>query len=201
VDELSRYDAPIFLEVKGFSGSETPDVGSNCPEQRMAHNVVYLPEEDCMDRRVFLSLGSLIASPMLADNLFGQTARGPASKAEDEVRRAEQERFAAMLKADVGALDRLLGADLTYTHGDARVIDKAAFISDFKTGAFKYVTIEPNEMMVRVFGDVAVVTGGAAMHVVNNGTPANIKIRYTDVHVKRNGSWQMVAWEATRLPQ
>jgi len=51
-----------------------------------------------------------------------------------------------------------------------------------------------------VFGDVAVVTGGAGMHVVNQGVPADIKIRYTDVHVKRNGAWEMVAWEATRLP-
>ena len=74
-----------------------------------------------------------------------------------------------------------------YTHGDGRVIGKAAFIADFKTGAFKYTTIEPNDMTVRVFGDVAVVTGGAGMHVVNNGVPADIKIRYTDVHVRRNG--------------
>jgi ketosteroid isomerase-like protein len=105
-----------------------------------------------------------------------------------------------MLKPDVAALDKLLGDDLTYTHGDARVIDKSAFIADFKTGAFKYVMIQPNEMKVRVFGDVAVVTGGAAMQVVNNGVPATIKIRYTDVHVRRSGAWQMVAWEATRLP-
>jgi ketosteroid isomerase-like protein len=154
-----------------------------------------------MDRRVFLSM-SVLAVPALAGPLFGaERAQSNVSKAEDEVRRMERERFAAMLKADVAALDHLLGADLTYTHGDGRVIDKAAFLSDFKTGAFKYVTIEPQDMAVRVFGDVAVVTGGAAMHVVNNGADANIKIRYTDVHVRRNGSWQLVAWEATRLPQ
>jgi ketosteroid isomerase-like protein len=155
-----------------------------------------------MDRRIFFAMGALAVVPLLATPLLaGGEAQGTVSKPEEEVRRAERERFAAMLKADVGALDKLLGADLTYTHGDGRVIDKTAFISDFKTGAFKYVTIEPSDMAVRVFGDVAVVTGGAAMHVVNNGADAHIKIRYTDVHVRRNGSWQMVAWEATRLPQ
>jgi len=115
-----------------------------------------------------------------------------ASKDQEAVRKAEQDRFAAMLKADVAALDKLLGADLTYTHGDGRVIGKAAFIADFRTGAFKYTTIEPNDMAIRVFGDVAVVTGGAGMHVVNQGVPADIKIRYTDVHVKRNGVWEMI---------
>lgn len=129
----------------------------------------------------------------------GQAA--PARKDEDAVRQAERARFTAMVKADVAALDKLLAPELTYTHGDARVIDKAGFISDFKTGAFKYVTIEPNEMSVRVYGTVAIVTGGAAMHVVQNGKDAHIRIRYTNAHVNRGGAWQMVAWQATRLPQ
>jgi ketosteroid isomerase-like protein len=145
----------------------------------------------------------LVAAIALAGTLFAaQPALGQGAMSKDQmaVRKAENDRFAAMLKADVTALDRLLGADLTYPHGDGRVIGKAAFIADFKTGAFKYTTIEPADVTVRVFGDVAVVTGGAAMHVVNQGAPADIKIRYTDVHVRRHGAWEMVAWEATRLP-
>jgi|SRR5438552_3134328 len=145
----------------------------------------------------------LFAALALAGSLFAAQpglGQGALSKDQEAVRKAEHDRFAAMLKADVGALEKLLGADLTYTHGDGRVIGKAAFINDFKTGAFKYTTIEPNDMTVRVFGDVAVVTGGAGMHVVNQGVPADIKIRYTDVHVRRSGAWEMVAWEATRLP-
>ena len=158
-----------------------------------------------MNRRVFLSTGAAVATATIGGgNLFagqGTSAAGAASKDEADVRRAETERFAAMVKADVGALDKLLAPDLTYTHGDARVIDKAAFIADFKSGAFQYVSIEPNDMKVRVFGNTAIVTGGAAMHIIQNRTHANIKIRYTDVHVKHNGVWQMAAWEATRIPQ
>ncbi len=121
--------------------------------------------------------------------------------AEEQVRQAEHARFAAMIKADTAALDKLLAPELIYTHGDARRIDKAAFISDFKTGAFKYLTIDPKEINVKVYGDVAVVAGAAAMQIVNNGAPASIQIRYTNVHVKRNGAWQMVAWQATRIAQ
>src|ERR1051325_6447179 len=92
-------------------------------------------------------------------------ASGAAGGDEQAVRQAERDRFAAMVKADVPALDKMLGADLTYTHGDGRVIDKAAFLSDFKTGAFKYVSIEPGDMKVRIYGETAVVTGGAGMSV------------------------------------
>jgi ketosteroid isomerase-like protein len=129
------------------------------------------------------------------------SSRVAAQSAEEEVRQAERARFAAMVKADIGALDKLLAPDLIYTHGDARRIDKAAFISDFKTGAFKYVKIDPTEITVRVHGDVAIVAGAAGMDIVNNGAPASIQIRYTNVHVKRNGAWQMVAWQATRIAQ
>jgi len=145
--------------------------------------------------KLFFAAFALAGTLFAAIPTFGQAV----SKDQAAVRKAENDRFAAMLKADVTALDKLLGADLTYMHGDGRVIGKTAFIADFKTGAFKYTTIEPSDVTVRVFGDVAVVTGGAAMHVVNQGVPADIKIRYTDVHVRRNGAWEMVAWEATRL--
>jgi ketosteroid isomerase-like protein len=157
-----------------------------------------------MNRRVFLSGTAFVVATLLGGGhvLAGQgaAAASAASKDEADVRRAEAERFAAMVKADVTALDKLLAPDLTYTHGDARVIDKTAFIADFKSGAFQYVSIEPNDMKVRVFGDTAIVTGGAAMRIIQNGTPASIKIRYTDVHVKHGGVWQMAAWEATRVP-
>ena len=60
-----------------------------------------------------------------------------AQSAEQEVRKAESDRFAAMLKGDMAALERLLAPELIYTHGDGRVVDKAAFIADLKTGDFK----------------------------------------------------------------
>lgn len=149
-----------------------------------------------MNRRIFLGVAAMTA---IANQLVAGQAAAP--KDEEGVRQAERARFAAMVKADVGALDKLLAPELIYTHGDARRIDKAAFISDFKTGAFNYVTIEPSEMNVRVYGDVAVVTGAAAMHVVQDGKDAHIRIRYTNTQVRGGGGWQMVAWQATRIPQ
>lgn len=47
--------------------------------------------------------------------------------------RADNARFAVMLKGDIDALEKLLATELTYTHSNAAVQDKAAFISDMKT--------------------------------------------------------------------
>jgi hypothetical protein len=139
----------------------------------------------------------VVAAFLLVGLPFGVGAQ----TAEDDVRRAEQARFTAMLQNDVAALDRLLAPELSYTHGDGRLVDKAAFIADLKTGDFKYVSIDARPSRVRVFGDMAVVTGSAGMSVVNKGAPAQIRIAYTTTHLRRNGSWQMVAWHATRVAQ
>ncbi|HTG89177.1 MAG TPA: nuclear transport factor 2 family protein [Vicinamibacterales bacterium] len=149
-----------------------------------------------MNRRRFLA-GVVLLSSVVA----GVWVPAFAQSAEQDVRKAERDRFAAMLKNDVAALDRLLAPELIYTHGDGRVVDKAAFIADLKTGDFKYVTIDAGEPTVRVFGDAAIVNGTAGMSVVNKGAPAKIRIVYSTTQVRRNGSWQMVSWHATRLAQ
>ena len=136
----------------------------------------------------------------LAGTLFAaqapSTPGGAMSKDQEAVRKAEADRFAAMLKADVAALDTLLAADLTYTHGDGRVIGKAAFISDFKTGAFKYTTIEPNDVMVRVFGDVAVVT--CIGHFA--GPQFTGDLQFMRVWQRRDGHWRVIAATTTSVP-
>jgi Domain of unknown function (DUF4440) len=157
---------------------------------------------------LFFAAAAIPALAALPAVLRAQTPPAAASaaatatvKAEQDVRQAERDRFAAMVKADAGALDRLLAPELIYTHSNAQIQDKAGFIGDIKSGAIKYLSVDPSETNVRVFGSAAIVTGAAALHVIQNGTDLDIKIRYTNTQINRNGSWQMVAWEATRLPQ
>jgi ABC-type phosphate/phosphonate transport system substrate-binding protein len=137
-----------------------------------------------------LSIGALAKSPQAKEG----------SAAEQAVLKADNERFTAMLKADTAALEKLLADELSYTHSNAQVQDKAAFISDIKTGKIKYLTIEATDQKARVFGTTAIVTGGASVHVVQNGNDLTFKIRYTNTHLNRGGAWQMVAWQSTRLP-
>lgn len=55
-------------------------------------------------------------------------------------------------------------------------------------------------MNVRIFGTIPIVTGGAAVHVIQNGNDLKINIRYTNSSISRAGSWQMMACQSTRLP-
>jgi ketosteroid isomerase-like protein len=149
----------------------------------------------------FLVLGSVVLALVVLGLGFLDSPIAAQQPAGDDVRKTDAARFEAMRTRDLAALDRLLASDLIYTHGDGRVVDKAAFIADLKTGDFQYQAIQASDVNVRLLGDVAIVTGAAAMSVVNKGVPADIRIRYTNVHVRRNGAWQMIAWHANRLAQ
>ena len=60
------------------------------------------------------------------------------------------------------------------------------------------MSVDRGTPTVRVYGPTAVLTGSADM--VLRGQPDTIRLRYTLVYAKRDGRWQMVAWQSTRLP-
>src|SRR5260370_22521087 len=140
---------------------------------------------------------------VLALSLLAHAQTSATGKAEQRVLQAETERFAAMVSVDEPALKKLLADDLTYIHSSGLFQNKGQFIADLKSGAIKYVSVTPSETdwKVRVLGNTAVVNGLAAVHVVDHGNDVSFRLRYTTVHTNRSGSWQMIAWEATRVPQ
>ncbi len=114
----------------------------------------------------------------------------------DEIIVLEDRRIVAMTKGDVHVLEEILADDLIYTHTTARIDTKSSFIEAISSGRSNYRSVEREDVQVRQFGDSAVVTGHAKFHVGDN----NFQARFIDVYVKRNGAWQMVAWQSTRLP-
>lgn len=127
----------------------------------------------------------------------GTAATGP----EADVRAAEAARIEATVANDFDALERLLGDDLTYTHSNAQVDTKKQFIDILRSGRTRYRSIEPADVTVRVFGSVAILTGRAQVAVLSKGQPNEFALRFTSAWVQRDGRWQFVAWQSTRIPQ
>ncbi len=122
-------------------------------------------------------------------------------QAEQEIRQQETRRFEAIVRGDVAALDSILSDDLSYTHATGVYETKGEFIGKLKSGQLKYESLTPEDLQVRVYGTTGVVTGVARVRVRVQGEPLSFQLRFTDVYVKNGDRWQMVAWQATRLPQ
>jgi ketosteroid isomerase-like protein len=56
-------------------------------------------------------------------------------------------------------------------------------------------------MKVRVYGDMAVATYGSTDKGSYKGKDISGRFRWTDVFVKRNGRWEIVAGQGTRISQ
>src|SRR5262245_16618837 len=100
-----------------------------------------------MKRSVFAAILILVTAAAWAQT----------GKAEQQVLQAEKDRFAAMVKGDRAALEKLLADDLTYTHSTALLETKEQFIKSVTGGTIDYVSIVPSESdwKVRINGNKA----------------------------------------------
>lgn len=129
---------------------------------------------------------------------LGISAKVNAQNADEEaVKATEMQRFDAQVKKDFNALDALLSDDLVYTHSSGTTDSKTSYIQSIRDGKSVYEAIAPEEMKVRVYGKTAIING-----ICNIKMPtANLRLKYTDVYVKRKGKWQMVAWQSLKMAQ
>jgi uncharacterized protein (TIGR02246 family) len=141
---------------------------------------------------------ALLLGPAAATAVASEPA---ASQAEQAVRAAESQRFEALVRQDVPALKRLLADDLTYTHSSGLRQTRDEYLQDIASGKMVYRAIEPGVQRVQVMGATAIITGAAKMLVNTGGADRALELLYTDVHVKRDGRWQLLAWQSTIKPK
>jgi ketosteroid isomerase-like protein len=126
-----------------------------------------------------------------------------ADSASDEVLHAEQSRTAALISGDFAALDHLMADDVTYVHASGQRDTKESYLAALRSGVLSYQAWDAREVHVRVLGDVAVLNGiysvRAMDHRVSND-PIVIDLHFLTVYVRRDGRWQQVAWQSTRVP-
>lgn len=139
--------------------------------------------------------------PLLAITLCVMAAVRLAAQgtAEDSVRAAEQARGQALLQADTVALSRLVALEFVEISRLGQLRTRADNIRDIASGDLKLTAVKYDSLVVRIYGEVAVLRGIADNAGTFRGFPFSGKIRYTRVFVRRDGRWQAVAMQQTML--
>jgi ketosteroid isomerase-like protein len=125
----------------------------------------------------------------------GSSADGADEKA---IAQIEQDWATAMVKGDVGALERGLAKEWTLTE-DGQVTSRAQALAAFKSGAYKVESATIRELSVHVFGDAAIATMVTETKGTFMGKPVPPSSRSTDFFVKRDGQWQAVSTQNTAI--
>jgi len=122
------------------------------------------------------------------------------SASPESVEQVERRRFAAMAAQDIATLEPMLAEELRYVHSNGQLESKAQFLETIRSGRLRYLAIAVQELDVRSYEEIAVVSGLLTAEAQAGDQPVALTLRFTDVYVNRDGRWQLVAWQSARLP-
>ena len=153
------------------------------------------------NRCTALLLAVLMALPAFSAQHVAVHPRPPADSGDQETIReiVEMEREAreASLHRDADFSARTLSDDYVAITPLGTVTTKQDTVSARKSRQLRYDTIDVTDMVVRIYGDTAVVTARADVKGHQLGEDFSGPYRYTRVWVKKTGHWQAVSYQAT----
>ena len=140
-----------------------------------------------------LAFGVLAAVPALAPPAFASTVD------ETTVTQRTEAHRAALMAADAKALDRLSAPELSYSHSDGHIEDKATFIANATNGKTKWLSLAYNDTTVRVVGDAAIVRFKFVGENQTGDKKNQVNLGILMVWQKQHGTWKLLARCSTKL--
>jgi ketosteroid isomerase-like protein len=136
-------------------------------------------------------LGVLVAVPTYAQK---------PNATEQEVLKATQVlNEASLIKKDRATMERLYADDYMYLHSNGTVNNKSQEIAEYMSSDLKWTAHKSDDMKVRIYGNVAIVTGVSTLTGSAKGYVSGAR-NFTELWVRRNGRWQTVGGQSTIVP-
>jgi hypothetical protein len=146
-------------------------------------------------------LVSTIAVIMLALGVYAQTAPDAA-----ELTRLLKDFLDGASRNDAAMHDRFWAEDLIYTGSSGRRIGKADIMRDTRSAPTPKpgdpVTIySAEDIRIQQYGATAIVAFRLVGVTRRGDTSETANYLNTGTFLKRNGKWQVVSWQATKMPR
>ena len=108
---------------------------------------------------------------------------------------------AALVAADPKALGGLCAAELSYSHSDGHVEDKATFIKNATSGKSKLLSLEWKDPWIRVVGDVAIVRFNwlGERETIPDGKKSSTNLHILMNWQNQGGEWKLLSRASTKL--
>lgn len=145
---------------------------------------------------------SLIVALVVSSNVQAQTAPDAA-----QLTTLLNNFLAGAGRNDVEIHDNFWAEDLIYTGAAGRRVTKANIMTDLRkapaaaSASGPKTTYSAEEIRIQQYGDTAIVAFRLVATVERGVKTETSKFYNTGTFLKRNGKWQAVAWQATRLPR
>ena len=143
--------------------------------------------------------GMAVAVALMVAPAAAQTPVNP----EQELIKLESDWSQASIKRDGASLQQFYSDEYLFTDADGVTSTKSKEIANLTSGMFRLTAYKFEDVKVHVYGDVAVVTGRNTIKGVWEDIKRDVSgpYRFTDVFVRRNGRWQCVASQSSRVTE
>ena len=128
------------------------------------------------------------------------SSRTPSADTSKTLIAAEQALSNGLLRGDWKIIEETYADDIVFTEADGSVHHKSDSVREMQSGDVKFTSIEMSDVHVQDLGNVAVVTGKLIEKGHYKTDDLSGTYRFTDVWVKRNSRWQLVAGHESRIP-
>jgi ketosteroid isomerase-like protein len=129
------------------------------------------------------------------------TAATPAEDVVAVITQLERDWVAAIVKKDVPALENLLADDFNGTSPTAHTFLKNHAVKDLTSGDYVVDAMDLDEISVNVYGNTAVSFTSQEEKSKYLGKDTSGHYHFTDVWIKKDGRWQVVASHGSRYDQ
>ena len=121
--------------------------------------------------------------------------------AEAELLRAtERQRLRALVTVDMERAQQLHAEDFQLITPSGSVLSKEHYLGRIASGEFDYRVWEPMSIEVRLYGQVALIRYRAQLQIAVRGEVSPLgHYWHTDSYEKRDGRWQVVWSQATKI--
>ena len=120
---------------------------------------------------------------------------------DDAVKQAVEALRKAILTQDKAQLEALAAEQLSYSHSDAHLEDKAKFVNAIMTRKAVFKSLDFPELTVAIVGNNALVRHLWVSESELDGKVTNTKIGVLQVWQKQDSSWKLLARASFKLPQ
>ncbi len=144
-------------------------------------------------RATLAVIALLLAAPAVA-----QTSRRAQSD-QDVLMKLERDWDVAFHHKDVAFIEKVLAEEFVAIYAEGQLADRAKELQAARDFNQQVDSSVLDEFNVKVYGDTAVVLFRQKMTGPSKGQTLTLTFRYMDVFVYRDGRWQCVASQSTRV--
>jgi ketosteroid isomerase-like protein len=147
-----------------------------------------------------VSLRRAVATAVVvAASMHCVAAAGPADDGA-RLRGLDRELNRAIAQRDAQRVGELLAEDWVSVSGVGQLRSKADVLAELAFADIDYQDSESRDVLVRIWGDTAVVTGTRHQRYRIRGAQQDVTLRYTDTWTREGDTWRQVSGHLSRLP-